>query len=337
MRITRDSLLQAARSAAEQQVRTNRNIVCIYLTGSLLSDEPLLGHTTDIDLFCIHAGAPAQPREIVKLSDDVHLDIAHFAQIDFRQPREQRSDPWLSPFICNNPVILHDTQHWFEFTQASICAQYGRPDYTLQRARTLWAAARSLWFELKNAADTAHANKVYTYLRSLERAANAAAALTNHPLTERRFLQQYPQRAQAIGRVELVKTFIDLFTSPEDAAQIPDGWLEDWEQAFMLASQSGECPVRLNDCRLAYYKSAVQALAEDNLSAALWPLLKTWTLCACTLPDNRPVQDKWTAATDALNLSAANLPERIDALDAYLDEVEVVIDAWAADNGISES
>ena len=49
MRITKEALLKAARESAEKSSRRNRDLVCIYLTGSLLSETPLLGGTTDID------------------------------------------------------------------------------------------------------------------------------------------------------------------------------------------------------------------------------------------------------------------------------------------------
>ncbi|HZW05247.1 MAG TPA: hypothetical protein VFF68_15045, partial [Anaerolineaceae bacterium] len=69
MRITRDHLLKIAREMAEQRARRNRGLVCIYLTGSLLTDAPLLGGTADIDLILIHNSEPAYPREVVRITD----------------------------------------------------------------------------------------------------------------------------------------------------------------------------------------------------------------------------------------------------------------------------
>ena len=79
--------------------RAHRTVVCIYLTGSLLTEEPLLGGTTDIDLICVHRQRTAMRREIVRLVDEVHLDIGHFTQADFDQPRHLRQDPWLGPYL----------------------------------------------------------------------------------------------------------------------------------------------------------------------------------------------------------------------------------------------
>ncbi|MCE5208653.1 MAG: hypothetical protein LLG42_10135 [Chloroflexi bacterium] len=334
MRITRDSLLQAARTAADQQLRQNRRMVCIYLTGSLLTDEPLLGHTTDIDLFFIHDNTPEHPREIIRLSDEIHLDIAHFAQSDFRQPREQRSDPWLSPFICNNPIILHDTQHWFEFTQSSICAQYGRPEYTLYRARNFYTSSRQLWFDLKNRTAQHHTEKVYQFLKAMEKAANAVASLTNRPMTERRFLLQYPGRAEAIGNPGLADAFIDLLMPPDGFSGVPAAWLENWEEAFIAASKSEKAPIKLDINRLSYYKNATLALNEEHPFAALWPVIKTWTLAASVSTDNLMIQDKWSAVVETMGMSPDQMDDRIQRLDEYLDSIDETLDAWSKDMGI---
>ena len=59
MRLTRETLIKIARDTAEQRVQISRRIICIYLVGSVLSDSPLLGGTTDIDLIIIHDSEPA--------------------------------------------------------------------------------------------------------------------------------------------------------------------------------------------------------------------------------------------------------------------------------------
>ena len=90
MRITKETLLKVARESADKYSRRNRDLACIYLTGSLLSETPLLGGTTDIDLVFVHTVQPAFAREIVRLTDEVHLDIQHLSQTVFHQPRRLR-------------------------------------------------------------------------------------------------------------------------------------------------------------------------------------------------------------------------------------------------------
>ena len=56
MRINPEVLNKLARDTAAQRANADRSIVSIYLLGSLLTDEPLLGNTADIDLVCVHSG-----------------------------------------------------------------------------------------------------------------------------------------------------------------------------------------------------------------------------------------------------------------------------------------
>jgi hypothetical protein len=131
MRITRDSLMSLARDFAALRFREERDLVCIYLTGSMCLQNPLLGGTTDIDLIFVHSKDPAEAREIQRINDDVSFDIAHLPQSVFEQPRHLRLNPWLGSFLCENPLILKENQHWFEFTQAAVCAHFNAPETVL--------------------------------------------------------------------------------------------------------------------------------------------------------------------------------------------------------------
>ena len=169
MRMTREALTRLARDTAAERVRLNRRIVCIYLTGSLLGEEPQLGGTTDIDLVVVHDSQPAVEREVLRLAEDATLDLAHLSQDRFRQPRQMRSDPWLSPFIVNHPLVFHDTQHWFEFTQAAISAQFTQPVNAIGRGQAHYAAARSCWSTLSAAAANPP-QAAWLYLKTMEHA-----------------------------------------------------------------------------------------------------------------------------------------------------------------------
>ncbi len=334
MRITRDSLLQTARQVVAQQVRRDRHLICIYLTGSLLHDEPLLGRTTDIDLFFIHDSEPPLEREIISISDEIHIDIAHLPQGIFRQPREQRSDPWIAPFLCANPICLHDTQHWFEFTQASVCAQFGRTDYILQRSRSLAEEARQLWLDIKTGMVESYSLQVKHYLKSLEHSANAIASLSGNPLTERRLLLQYPKRAAAIGREELSAGFVDLIIQQAIPQDIWETWLQHWEAAFLAAGSIQNAPAQLHPCRIAYYKNAAQSIREDSPPAALWPILHTWAIAMTILPEENHHWEDWKSVLKFLGLDIHPSGTSISALDNYLDDIEETLDLWAQKMGL---
>ena len=133
MRITRQALLKLARDRAALLARQDRSLICIYLTGSLLFDAPLLGGTTDIDLICVHSEKTPQPRLVTRISNEVHFDEAHYSQTIFLQPRRLRLNPWVGSYLIHNPLPLYDVQHWFEFTQASVSDKFNDPEMVIQR------------------------------------------------------------------------------------------------------------------------------------------------------------------------------------------------------------
>ena len=334
MRITRETLLKTAKETAAERTRQDRRLVCIYLTGSLLQDSPLLGGTTDIDLVIVHDSDPARAREITRLTDEVHLDIAHLSAAVFRQPRHLRLDPWLGGYLCNNARVLYDVGHWFEFTQASVCAQFGRPEYVLQRARPLAEFARQNWLDLHSHSIETNPEKVQTYLKCLTDAANAIACLNGPPLTERRFIINYPARTEAVGRPGLAAGLVDLFTNQTVSDELWQSWTIDWIKTLQSAGSIENCSPRLLACRLPYYERAVAALREEAPAAALWLLFRTWTLAISCLPQNMDVLRPWLSACQAIELDESHFENRLNSLDAYLDSVEETLDDWSQQMGL---
>jgi len=338
MRLTRETLIKIARDTANERARISRRIICIYLTGSVLSDAPLLGGTTDIDLIVIHDSDPIQPREIVRLSDEIHLDIGHFSQSMFHQPRHLRADPWFGPFIYSKPMVLYETHHWFDFIQAATGAQFFQPDYVIQRASALSQRARQIWMELGLNAEEPHPLRVYHYLETLENAGNALVCLTDEgkPLAERRFMLQMPHRLQAFGQPDLISELVGLLV--RDPAGLEENWplwLASWKEAYQTVSRQENIPPRLHACRQLYYERAAAALWEESPSAAMWLLLRTWTLAVSHLPGNSPASTGWQSACQFLGLDAASFASRLQFLDQYLDRVEETLDAWGNINGVS--
>ncbi len=336
MRLTRDILIKLARDNALQRARVSRRIISIYLTGSVLEEEPLLGGTTDIDLVIIHDSEPLQEREIVRLTDEVHLDISHYPQSLFHQPRRLRSDPWLGPFIYSKPLVFHDTQHWFDFTQAATGAQFFQPEYIIQRASSLAQAARQAWMDLSFNPPESHSDHVSMFFKAIENAGNALASLTGNPLAERRFFLHLPQRLQGLHRPELTAGLVRLFLPQESSWEA--SWADlftAWKAAYHACSGLAEPPARLHPSRQAYYARAAAALWEENPTAAIWLIMRTWTLMVQILPAQDPAQTNWLSAIQALQLDESSFASRLDEMDRYLDQVEETLDDWAQRNGVS--
>ncbi len=334
MRINRGILLKIVDDTVAQRTRRDRGVLSIYLSGSLLEEEFLIGGTADIDLVFIHADEVPAEREVVRLSDEVHLDIAHYDQREFRQTRKLRMHPWLGPAIFSCKV-LYDPQHFMDFTQASVRGQFQRADYVVERARSQLGHARQVWSEYHEAPPKEpSASELYLYLKAVEHAGNAAASLYGAPLTERRFLLRYRQRVEAAGRSGLYMGILGLLGASNVEVESLQIWLVAW-RTCLQAIPAEKLPPRLDPGRIPYYQRAFETfLDSDHPMAVLWPLLRTWTLAAQQFSKNADEVASWKKACGYLGLLGTGFGERIEALDAYLDSVEELLDDWARANGV---
>jgi hypothetical protein len=300
-------------------------------------DHPLLGGTTDIDMFFIHNEEIPTQREIVRVSDDIHLDIAHLPASAFNHPRSLRLDPWLGSYLCEQSIVLHDIQHWFEFTQASVCAQFNQPENQYQRSLPLAENARQAWLQMSGQARPFGPAALKDYLDCVENAANAIALLSGPPLVQRRFLLQFGSRTAAIQQPGLETELVGLITSGEIDSQTWSQWLDEWDQALKQAAGQAGCPPSLHAARRNYYYKAVESLYEEHPEAAIWILLRTWTRALGCLPADIAPLAGWQAACQALSLDENSFSRRLQELDSFLDHVEETLDIWAYQTGVKTS
>jgi hypothetical protein len=334
MRINRDTLLGIAQDMVAQRVRQERGILSAYLCGSLLGENFLLGGTTDIDLVFIHIDTPPVEREILRLTDEIHLDISHYAQKEFREPRRLRRHAWLGPtiFSCR---LLYDPQHFMEFTQASVRGQFERPDHVLERARPQLDHARQMWSGIAGKTSApAGPQEVDLYLKAIEHALNAVACLSGPPLTERRFLIGFPERATAAKHPGLFPGLLGMLGASHVSQDAMRLWMPQWDET-LAALPEGQRPAKLHPARRTYYLRAFHSLLEgERPQAVLWPLLRTWTQAIALLPEKQPQMETWQSACRDLGLVEDAFSERVAALDAYLDMVDETLDGWARLNGV---
>ena len=95
MRITRSTLHKIAKDTVSQRVKTDHNVMAALLVGSVLFDDPFIGHTTDIDIVFICFNEPDTARQIIKLTNEVSLDLYFVEGTAFEPPRKLRTDPLL--------------------------------------------------------------------------------------------------------------------------------------------------------------------------------------------------------------------------------------------------
>ena len=198
MRITKDLLLLTAKDAVKRALFDSNDIVCAYLTGSIIRDDPLVGGTTDIDLVYVHSIETPVKREIVPIAEDYHLDISHYPQSFFSQPRKLRTDAWVGSFLCHYPIVLHEANHWYDYVRSAVFAHFFQPVNIIERVNPFIEEARREWIKLQAQRSDPENDFIHSYLKSIKNAANAIACLTSVPLTDRRMLLDFPQAALGV-------------------------------------------------------------------------------------------------------------------------------------------
>ncbi len=332
MRINRNMLLKLANDAIDRITSRDLSVMAAYMQGSMLGDTPLIGNTADIDLFFIHRNEVQVEREIVRISDEVHLDISHHSHMLYRQPRELRIHPWLGPAIYGCK-IMYDPQHFLDFVQASVRGQFNSAQNVLSRVRQQVEHAREMWEELDKITRLPEPTDIAFYLRALEHVAQGVAGLSGPNLTERRFLLDLPGKAEAVGKPGLYAGYLGLLGGTAMDGGTIQAWLNDWQQAYMSLPPAS-APIRLHPARFSYYWNAFNTmLAGCTVQATLWPLWHTWTDIICKLPPQAAQVTAWEKVGDQLGLSGASFRDKVAGLDAYLDQVEELLEDWARENG----
>ncbi len=334
MRVTRESLLRIAKETVQERAYNDTDIIAAYLTGSLLNVEPMLGGTADIDIVFVHKNTPKQSREFIKLTPDFHVDVSRRTKDEFKSPRELRADPWLG-YEMYDPVLLYEREKFFDFVQASLRAgfDFKQPPLMLQRCRKLLLHGRQIWLELMELDEAAGPKEIRNYMRSLFHVLNAVAELSGPPIYERRLLLEFPKRAEAAQKSEMVTTAFDLIGANNVDTEKIKSWVSDWKSAFKLASEKKKVDIRVNPARLNYYEKAITAMLEGEIPlAAVWPLFHTWTLAAEVLEGDH--LNFWKNAAGELGLLGVGFGEHVEALDHFIDDVEVTLNDIAIANGL---
>ena len=330
MRITREMLHKFARQTVKQRKRNEPDLHAAYLVGSLLDDDPLLGGTTDIDLVFVHKYQVPKARETEPITSEISLDIFHKLKEDYDQYRELRHDPWMGYPLTYNHILMYDTDHWLEFIQSSVSAEFHRADNVLARVNVMAGAARENWFSLIQTPSQTHAEWVHRYMEILALAANAVAGLIGPPLTRRRFMMTFEARVEALGVPKILAGFTGLIGYSEDLDDKFEAWVNAFEKDFEYLSSTSEPPAHLAPSRKSYYLDALHYLIENgNQRDAVWPLLRTWLDVHLAAPKPTPGADVWESCLTALNISESDTSQKTDALDAFLDTVDILIESWA--------
>jgi hypothetical protein len=332
--IERETLLKIARDTAAQRMAARRTLISAYLTGSVAADEPLLGDATDIDLVFIEDAETPSPREVVRLTDQVALDIQYRLKADYAHPKELRVHPWRGPEMCE-PIFLRDPTHFFELVQSSARGQFHRPDHVAARARTFVEWAREeLHMGVLPGMESSPVT-ISALCRSLLYSANAVITLTGFPAAGRRLTMKLEAAARTlrVDRAEGYDQFIAIFGGVSVEMRHGASLLADWSAAYRAGQAAGDELV--HPARRTIYERGFQSQIEaDRAADALWLMLYTWQACLKNLPGDSPHADRWIAFLQQLQMaSPAGFAERVRQARAYVDLAAEMVETWAEKNG----
>jgi hypothetical protein len=331
--IARATLVKIARDSAARRMAARPSLLSAYLIGSVAAGEPLLGEATDIDLVFIDGDTPPVAREVVRLTDQVALDIHHRSRAEYANPKSLRGHPWLGPELAE-PMFLSDPQHFFELAQSSARGQFYRAEYVAARARTFLAWAREAFhIGLLPGAEPDEPVTLDDFGRGVLYAANAAITLTGFPGAGRRLGIKLEAAAGKLGRADLYEDFEALFGGPELPPERAQAVLADWLEAYRAGQSTTD--ERIHPARRTIYERGFRAqIQADRAAESLWLMLVTWNACMQNAPSQAHLTERWQVFLDGLGLAppdgyAARVRQAIE----YVTRVDETVEGWAAQNG----
>jgi hypothetical protein len=324
MQFTPEVLRRHAQVLVEKEVQQNRDILAVYLRGSLLYGSPLLGGAGDIDLVFVHSSPPELDREIRKLTPEIHFDIEHHDQLPYRSPREMRLDPWFGPSL-RDALPLHDPRHLLDYTQSGVRSNFDFPENLQTRSRTLLDQARQFWLDRQINPHLDILTEFSEFLSALEKAVNAVALIAGPPLPVRRLGSDFPHRADQLDAPALAVAFEHLLGAVNLPKERLLEWLDDWSQAMQTLQGQSSRESLLTE-QETYFSAALDNMIQNEPArASLWPLLKTWTEIIFQLSDRTQVQATWIAALTKLGFAGSDYQVRLAVFDGFLDLCEALV------------
>lgn len=329
MRINQEMLIKIARDHVAKRERKEKDLVAVYLTGSVSEGDPLLGGSTDIDLVFVHKEEPPIKREVLRVTYEISLDIEHHHQSYYTYHRRLRQNPWIGFALCKHQNILLDRDHWLEFIQASVSARYNSPENIYARSQQFSDKARKQWFDLDDPQEVEWEDWISLYFKTVGAAANAIACLNGPALTTRRFMTEFTSRAEDLNRLPLTGELTRLLGNQNFGEESFNQWRPVWEESLEAANKKPNCPANISKVRKAYFLQSVDALAEQGAyHAVLWPWFETWHQAVSCLNEEKKYDQNWVAFLQTLGFEEEKKENLLKDLDHFIDQGENILEDY---------
>jgi len=328
VRINQEMLIKIAKEHVAKRVRREKDLVAVYLTGSVSDGDPLLGGSADIDLIFVHKEEPPLKREVLRVTYEISLDIEHHHQSFYTYHRRLRQNPWIGFALCNHQNILLDQDHWLEFIQASVSSRFDSPENVYKRSEQFAEKSRKFWFDLNDPQEIDWEDWITLYLKAVGAAANAIACLNGPALTTRRFMLDFTSRAETLERLPLVGELTRLLGNEYMNEDLFNEWRKVWEETLKAANEKDNCPPNISKVRKAYFLLSVNAMADSGtLHAVLWPMIETWQQALTCLEDEGHHQ-RWQDFLKALGFEKDKREELLGTVDQFIDQAEGLLEDY---------
>jgi hypothetical protein len=335
MRITRDRLISLAKNFALEETFRDKQIACIFLTGSALGEQFLLNDTTDIDLILIHRSKNNVERKTIRINNQVHYDCWTYPIRLFQDSKTLRTETWIGSSFSGETLLLYDEGHWFNFQQAAIFSKFFDPETRYLRCKPQLDKARTHWLSLDILDDEPAMQEVIRYMDIIENLGNIIAGLVGMPLTIRRFGLELPEKAVMLGKPGLAAGLFDLYCPPTWQDFPWQDWLSGWQSLWDQVNSLPDVPAEFQSFCKDYYLQPVQVFMQEEPQAALWILINTMLTALQHLKANNikpaiPLENLLTS----IKLNKNEFEQRVSELDSYLDALEMTMEEWAKDQGL---
>lgn len=326
MKYTKEYLLEAAQKFIAKKVERDPSISAVMLIGSLRGYDHLINHPIDVDLLILQNDPVIIENELVRISDDHHLDVHYDDYTAYENPKLLRADG-LRGWAIWNAEILYQQDRFFEFTQSTVRSQFDEPKNIIDRMRYFCSRARGYWLE-KNA-DPQRTN-MDEYLTAVADAGNALACIDHEPLSVRSFLSDFLEITNS-HEISEINGKILACMSPDLSIDLISNKISLWKELFLEATKY-PADMIINPLRLNYFLDSIETQAKGKQPiTAFWPFLMTLGKMPIQFSENKKLIEKHKNLINSFGFSSDGMKQKLTALDLLLEDIESIIEQIQTD------
>lgn len=334
MKLTNELLQKIAADFVKEKSSSDYGVKSIALLGSVLKGDAIVGNTADVDLLVLESYGSYR-REMIELTEDVHIDLTYYPIDDFQQTVELRTMPYKGYLIYGCKPV-YDPEHVLDFVQAGVRGNFFAAENVMTRVESLLSGARDRWLKYQMTKNVPADEFVKFYFGLIHDVMQSVILYEEGPVGVRNLLVAFPNFAKKAGDVSLFADVLGVLgVAGVDVEQLK-AWVEDWKADYDAVQELPKVDADIDAVKKNYYLAAIEAQLESDVPfSAAWTMLATW-VNVITFGEQRGMSNfKWDAVADQLGFGEAGFGDKMKAMDAFLDKVELIFADWKSKNGFA--